>query len=137
MSEPGSESMDLLMSRYREQFEELGRTQQRLREISVTVTAPRKSVAVTVGHGGFVSEVRFPTAAYKRMTPAELSSAITKAIADAQRQVASESAALVAPTLPAGFDAEQIFMGEGDFQSMFSNSPLTSDLTRDAFNSRG
>ncbi|MGI5499182.1 YbaB/EbfC family nucleoid-associated protein [Lentzea sp. CA-135723] len=104
------------MSRYREQFAELRETQRRLREISCTATSSRQVVSVTVGHGGVVRDVKFPSSAYKRLTPAELSAAVVKTITDAQQQAAREAAAVVAPTLPEGVDAEQMFTGDLDLQ---------------------
>ncbi|MGW6449806.1 YbaB/EbfC family nucleoid-associated protein [Lentzea sp. NPDC055074] len=118
MSGPRSEQLERLVAQYREQFAELQETQRRLREISCSATSPRQVVTVTVGHGGVVRDVKFPSSAYKRLTPAELSAAIVRTITDAQQQAAGQAAAIVAPTLPEGVDAQKMFSGDLDLQAV-------------------
>lgn len=137
MSSPQSEQIEQLREQYRRQFAELRDTQQRLAELSCTVTAPRQVVVVTVGHGGAVKDVRFPGAAHKRMAPAELASVVLKTIVDAQRQVAGQAAEVIAPTLPPGVDARKLMSGDVDLQSLLSPEPGVHDATRDAMNIRG
>lgn len=136
MSYPQSEQIEQLKSQYEQQFAELRETQRRLSELSCTVTAPRRVVAVTVGHGGVVKDVKFPSGAYKRMTPAELESAVLKTITDAQQQVADEAADVIAPTLPAGVDARKLFSGDVDLQSLLPPTPELRPTTRDVMNIR-
>lgn len=127
MSNPHAERLEQLRAQYLEQIADLRDTQRKMREISCTVTAPRQVVSVTVGHGGFVKDVRFPNSAYKKLAPAELSSVIVKAIADAQQQVARETATLMAPMLPPGVDAEKLFSGELDVDSFVPAEPIRRD----------
>ncbi|MFI9005942.1 YbaB/EbfC family nucleoid-associated protein [Actinosynnema sp. NPDC053489] len=137
MTNPHSEQIEHLMAQYRRQFAELQETQRRLREISCTVTAPRQVVAVTAGHGGVVKDIKFPTGAFKRMTPGELASVLVKAIGDAQQQATREAAAVVAPTLPPGVDAEKLFSGGVDLQSALTpEPPPLQDITRDLMKMR-
>jgi len=131
-----SEQLEQLMAQYRKQFEELSEIQHKLREISCTVTAPRQAVTVTVGHGGAVTDIKFPTGAYKRMPPAELAKAVLKAITDAQQQVSREAAEVVAPSLPAGIDAQELFSGKADLQSLLSPEPELQDSVRDIMRMR-
>lgn len=101
------------------------------------MTAPRQVVAVTAGHGGVVKDIKFPTGAFKRMTPGELAAVLVKAIGDAQQQATREAAAVVAPTLPAGVDAEKLFSGGLDLQSALSpEPPPLQDITRDLLKMR-
>ncbi|MCP2205573.1 YbaB/EbfC DNA-binding family protein [Lentzea flava] len=127
VSSPHNERVEQLKEQLQQQIVELRETQQKLREVTCTVTAPRQAVSVTVGYGGFVKEVKFPTSAYKRMAPNELSSAVFKAIADAQAQVATKSADILAPSMPAGVDVHQLFRGEADLPSV-----LTAELDQHA-----
>ncbi|XVS67709.1 YbaB/EbfC family nucleoid-associated protein [Actinosynnema sp. CA-299493] len=117
MSTPHTEQLDQLLAQFQEQQRALVETQRKLREIRATATAPRNVVAVTVGHGGLVIDVKFPTAAYKRMPPAELSAALVSTITEAQRKAATEAAELIAPQLPPGMDAKAMFSGEMDLES--------------------
>jgi DNA-binding protein YbaB len=125
MSSPHADRVEQLQEQLRQQLTELRETQQKLGELSCTVTAPRQTVSVTVGYGGFVKDVKFPTGAYKRMAPAELASALLKVIADAQSQVAAKSAEVLAPSMPAGVDVHKVFRGEADLPSV-----LTAELDR-------
>ncbi|WP_168211407.1 YbaB/EbfC family nucleoid-associated protein [Actinosynnema sp. ALI-1.44] len=136
MTASHSEQLEHLMAEYRKQFAEVHETQRRLQEISCTVAAPRQTVAVTVGHGGVVKDIKFPTGAYKRMTPTELAGAVLKAITDAQQQATREAAEVIAPSLPPGVDAQKLFSGEIDIQSLLLPEPQLQDATRDAMNIR-
>ncbi|WP_166657975.1 YbaB/EbfC family nucleoid-associated protein [Actinokineospora alba] len=119
--------MEQLAAQYHNQMAELQELQRSMREISCTAIAPRKVVSVTVAYGGVVKDVTFPSSAYKRMAPAELSAAVMNTIADAQQQVIRESAALMAPTLPPGVDAVKLFSGELDVHSIVPSEPMTRD----------
>ncbi|MEV0056809.1 YbaB/EbfC family nucleoid-associated protein [Saccharopolyspora shandongensis] len=136
MSASHAEQLEQLLAQYQRQFAEVKETQRRLREISCTVTAPRRTVAVTVGHGGVVKDIEFPTGAYKRMAPADLASAVLKVIADAQQQARREAADLMAPSLPPGVDAQKLFSGDIDIQSLLKPEPELHEVTRDVMNIR-
>lgn len=125
VSSPHSERVEQLKEQLDQQLAELRETQQRLSEVTATVTAPRQAVSVTVGYGGFVKDMKFPTSAYKRMAPSELASTVLKAIADAQAEVAAKSADIVAPSMPDGVDVHRLFRGEADLPSV-----LTAELDR-------
>ncbi|MGM1060381.1 YbaB/EbfC family nucleoid-associated protein [Saccharothrix sp. Mg75] len=114
MSDAHTEQLGRLLAEYREQQQALLDVQSRLKDIRATATAPRRSVSVTAGHGGGVEEIKFPTAAYKRMAPAELAAALVDTIAAAQRKAADEAADLMAPHMPPGFDAKAVVAGELD-----------------------
>jgi hypothetical protein len=132
MSDPRSEKLDHLREEYRRKLGQVQETQRLLKEISCTVTSPRKEVSVTVAHGGVVKEVKFPTAAFKRMAPTELATLLTKTIADAQQAATRETAAVFAPTLPPGIDATRLFSGEVDLHEMLPEEPVFPEHLRDA-----
>lgn len=137
MSAPRSEQLAQAASQYRKQFDELRETQRLLKEISCTVNAPRQTVSVTVGHGGAVRDIRFPSNAYKRMAPAELAKTVLKTITDAQQEAIRAAAALIAPTLPPGMNAEHLFTGDVDLQSLLPQESQRQDVTVDAMRTRG
>lgn len=136
MSTQHSEQLDQLIAQYRRQFAEVKDTQRRLREISCTATAPRQVVSVTAAHGGMVTDIKFPTGAYKRLAPAELASAVLKTITEAQEQARREAADVIAPSLPPGMDARKLFSGDFDVQSLLKPEPELQDVTRDVMNIR-
>lgn len=136
MSSPHSDQIEELRTEFRRQFAELQDTQRRLGELSCTVTAPRQVVSVTVGHGGVVKDVKFPTGAYKRMAPTELAAALLKTITDAQQQIAGQAAEVIAPTLPPGLDARKLFSGDIDLQSVLAPMVEQREAVRGTMNTR-
>ncbi|MFD9698142.1 YbaB/EbfC family nucleoid-associated protein [Lentzea sp. NPDC059081] len=136
MSTPHSEQLEQLMSQYQRQMAEVKETQRKLREISCTATAPRRALTVTVTHGGAVSDIKFPSGAYKRMAPAELASVLLKTITEAQQLARQAAAEVVAPTLPPGMDAQKLFSGEVDIHSLLKPEPELQDVTRDVMDIR-
>ncbi|MET8759556.1 YbaB/EbfC family nucleoid-associated protein [Lentzea sp. NPDC004782] len=131
MSSPHSEGLEQLKAEYQRQFAELRKTQDRLKELSCTVTAPRQVVSVTVGHGGVIKDVKFHGNAYKRMAPAELAAVVLKVVGDAQRQIVEEAADVIAPTLPPGVDARGLLSGDIDLQTLIPSEPELRPETRD------
>ena len=111
------ERFEQLLDDYREQFVELGRAQESLRAIACTVRAPRQVVSVTVAHGGLVTDVSFPSDRYKRLAPAELGRIIADAVQQAQQQAVGEAAQIMAPMMPAGFDAASALSGKTDVRT--------------------
>ena len=136
MDYPHSEQLHQLMSQYRRQLAEVGETQRKLREISCTASAPRQAITVTVTHGGVVSDIKFPSGAYRRMAPAELASVLLKTLAEAQQLARRAAAEVVAPTLPPGMDAQKLFSGEVDLRSLLKPEPELQDVTRDLMDIR-
>lgn len=96
----------------------------RMGEISCTATSPRRVVSVTVGRGGQVTALTFPTNAYRRLSPIELSKIIMATIGDARELALGEAAAIMAPMLPPGFDAAAMVRGDADFERLLPADPL-------------
>ncbi|GAA4545205.1 YbaB/EbfC family nucleoid-associated protein [Amycolatopsis samaneae] len=92
-----------LLADYRRQRDELAETRRKIEEISVTATAPGRAVTVTVGAQGEISELGFPTPAYRRMAPAELATVLLTTIADARRRATAEMEAVLKPHVPPEF----------------------------------
>ncbi|MFI7119456.1 YbaB/EbfC family nucleoid-associated protein [Amycolatopsis sp. NPDC049868] len=92
-----------LLADYRRQRDQLSEMQRKLKEISVTATAPGRAVAVTVGAQGEITDLGFPTTAYRRMAPAELATVLLATIADARQRAAAERETVLKPHLPKEF----------------------------------
>jgi len=88
------QQIEELFAAYHETRAEALRTRERIAGISVSAAAPRQTVRVTVDGLGAITALEFPTHAYRKMAPAELSEAILRAVADARAQVLNELAAL-------------------------------------------
>lgn len=106
------------MTALRERRAALTRLREDLSTVSATVTAPRQVVSVTVGLRGELTDLRFPSGAYRSMTPAELAQVITKTVADAHAQARTRWAELLTPMLPAGLSAEAVLAGTADLTDL-------------------
>ncbi|WP_121008250.1 YbaB/EbfC family nucleoid-associated protein [Saccharothrix australiensis] len=122
------EQLERVLARYREQRDELEAFQRGMSAISCTATAPRQTVKVTVGNQGELTDLAFPTDAYKRMAPAELAGAILTATREARGKALDAAAELLAPLLPAGLNARDIVEGKADLASYVPGEPPAHDF---------
>lgn len=125
MSSPYDQEIAELTAEYQRRREGLGEMQRRLQSISVTATSPRQVVQATVAHGGEVTELKFPTNAYRRMAPAELATAILTTITEARDKALNEAAELLAPMLPPGLNAREMFSGQTDLGTLMPEEPVS------------
>ena len=123
MSSPYEELAGQALAAYQKRLDDLAESRRKLAEVSATVVAPRQVVSVTIGGQGEITDVKFPTGAYKNMTPAELAEVILKTAKDARDQALSKSAKVLAPMLPDGFSADAIMAGTADLKSMLPAEP--------------
>ncbi|MEU9123881.1 YbaB/EbfC family nucleoid-associated protein [Streptomyces sp. NPDC048506] len=130
MASPYDERIEELLEEYRRQRQEAGELQQRLREISATGTAPRQTVKVTVGAQGELTGVEFPTGAYRRMAPAELTEAILGAARSAREAALAQAGELMASHLPAEIPAVDFLQGTADLTAMLPEQPSMPEAVR-------
>lgn len=119
-----AEQLEVLMEQYEKQRADLIDTQKRIREISVTVTAPKRTVSVTVSHGE-ITDISFPNGAYRSMAPAELASVLMKTIASARRKAINEAAAILQPHMPEGLSVAAMMGGDYDPADVLPETPRT------------
>jgi DNA-binding protein YbaB len=84
------QEIEELMAEYRRRREEADTTRRRINESAGTATAPRKAVKVTVTARGEVTDIEFPTAAFRRMAPKELADILKATIAEARQKALAE-----------------------------------------------
>jgi DNA-binding protein YbaB len=101
-----------LFAEYEQQRSSLTELQERMKAISGSASSPRKEVTVTVGQNGVMTDISFPTSAYKRMSPTELQATIMQTFAEAKEEVMDKAAAALAPILPEGMDAAAMVRGK-------------------------
>lgn len=104
--------MQEALQAYQDKRQGLVEMRTKLAAVTATAKAPRQAVVVTVNGQGQVTDLKFPTDAYKRMAPAELASTITKTINDARDQARRQSADLLSPVLPPGVSVDAIVKGD-------------------------
>jgi hypothetical protein len=91
--------------------------QRQAQKITATVLAAKRAFSVTVGAQGQITELSFPTEAYRKMAPAELASVIKLTVEKARLQAAEELGELMAPVLPEGFSMTDMVQGKADISA--------------------
>lgn len=130
MTSPYDKDIERLLGEYREQVAELSRTAQRMRELTASATAPRRTVTATVGGQGELIGLEFPTTSYRQLPPAELAAIIVATVIEARRQMSVQVRELVAPGMPDGFDAAAVFDGSADFADLLPADPRLPEAVR-------
>ncbi|BCJ52707.1 hypothetical protein Asp14428_41820 [Actinoplanes sp. NBRC 14428] len=126
-----NERIENLFQEYERQRSSLTEMQQKMRELSASATSPRREVTVTVGQNGVLTDVTFPTSAYKRLTPMELTAVVMQTYADAKEQVLQKAAEVLAPVLPEGMDAHKLVRGEAGAETFLPAEPRMATSVRE------
>lgn len=108
-----------LFTEYERQRTSVGDLQSRMRDLSASATSARREVTITVGQNGVLTDIQFPTGAYKRLASAELRSVILRTFTEAKESVLEKAAEVLAPMLPEGMDAHQMVRGEAGVDTFF------------------
>ncbi|WP_328605152.1 YbaB/EbfC family nucleoid-associated protein [Amycolatopsis sp. NBC_00345] len=120
MASPYEKMLEDALGAYQRQRERLTETKERMESLTSTATSARREVTATVGRTGELTELSFPTSAYKRMAPAELASVIVRTISEARRASIAASAEELAPMLPPGFSAQDMMSGQVDVRALIA-----------------
>ena len=125
-----SARLERLFEDYERHRSAMADTQQRMRAISVTASSSRREVSVTAGQGGVLTDIQFPTAAYKRMTLADLTRILPETFDEANEQVFDEAAAILTPMLPDGLDAGLMVQGAAGVDAYLPAEPRVATSVR-------
>jgi DNA-binding protein YbaB len=106
--------IDELLADYHRSREQLASVQRRLSSISESAGSADGLVTATVGSRGTLTGLRLDEQVYERYRPEELAEQIVRAAAAAAVQALDDVAALLAPILPAGTDAQALLLGTAD-----------------------
>lgn len=120
MPSPQEKMLEDALGAFQRQREHLSAAKERVAEATGSATSARREVTATVGRTGEVTELSFPTSAYKRMAPAELAAVIVRTIEQARQQAVDASAEELAPMLPPGFSARDLMAGKVDVEALFA-----------------
>ncbi|WP_018791579.1 YbaB/EbfC family nucleoid-associated protein [Salinispora arenicola] len=126
-----SERIEGLFEEYQRQRNSLTELQHRMRELTATATSPRREVSVTVGQSGVVTDIRFLTSAYKRLTPADLTEVIMATYAEAKENVMLQAEEVLAPMLPDGVDARSLVRGTAGTDAFLPPEPRMTTSVRE------
>ncbi|MFD1540922.1 YbaB/EbfC family nucleoid-associated protein [Nonomuraea guangzhouensis] len=111
-----------LVAEFGRQVHQVRETHAQLREVTATVSDG--NVTVTAGPQGRIDEITFHPRVYSRLSPSELAQAVLDQVTKANAQVAEESRGLMAPLVPEGMAAEQLFGGEFDLDGLLPETPF-------------
>jgi DNA-binding protein YbaB len=128
---PFDHELEGLMEEYRKSRARTAELQRQIREISATAMTPRQTVKVKVGAQGDLLGIEFPTGAYKRMAPNELSEAILGAVAEAKSKALDALRELMLPVLPRGLNFVDLIQGKADLTQAMPEEPPMPDAVRD------
>jgi DNA-binding protein YbaB len=112
VTSPFAGELQGMLDELQKQHEKMAATQREVAKVSATATAPKQAFKVTVGAQGEITEISFPTEAYRTMAPAELASVIKKTIGKARVQAAEEMTGLLSGYLPEGFSLADVARGK-------------------------
>lgn len=126
-----NERIESLFEEYQRQRNSLTEMQQRMRQISATATSPRREVTVTVGQNGVITDIRFPTSAYRRLTPTDLTAVIMETYAEAKEQSMVQATAILAPMMPEGMDAAALVRGTAGTDAFMPAEPRMATSVRE------
>ncbi|QRP46399.1 YbaB/EbfC family nucleoid-associated protein [Amycolatopsis sp. FDAARGOS 1241] len=120
MNAPYQKMLEEALGAYQRQRQRYDDTRKQVEALTTTVTSARREVTATVSRTGELTDLSFPTPAYKRMAPAELASVIVKTVEEARQKSIAASAEALAPMLPPGLNALDLMNGRVDVRSLFS-----------------
>lgn len=126
-SSPYDQHIEELLGAYRRERAQIGELQRRMREVKASATAPRQALKVTVNSQGEVTAIEFPTGAYKRMAPVELSQMLVSTIQKARATAMAEVAEVLSGHLPEGISATELLQGKADLGGLLPETPTMAD----------
>ncbi|WP_306215251.1 YbaB/EbfC family nucleoid-associated protein [Actinoplanes sp. RD1] len=129
-----NERIEGLFEEYQRQRNSLTELQERMRSLTATATSPRREVTVTVGQNGVMTDIRFPSGAHKRLTPADLSELILATYNEAKESVMQQAAETLAPMLPDGMDAQALVRGTAGTDAFLPKEPRMATSVREILN---
>ncbi|MFD8720123.1 YbaB/EbfC family nucleoid-associated protein [Streptomyces sp. NPDC059629] len=131
MTSPYDEEIEDLLALYRKQRTEAVEARRRINEVTGTATAPRQTVKATVNAQGEVTAIEFPTGAYHRMTPKELSEALLTTIRQARANALEAVAEVSSLGLPAGVKITDLVEGRVDPTALLDDEPGMPESVRE------
>ncbi|MFE2718459.1 YbaB/EbfC family nucleoid-associated protein [Streptomyces mirabilis] len=124
VSTPYDQQIEGLFEEYRKARSASAERFRQIQEISATATAPRQSVKVTVGVRGDITALEFPTGAYRRMAPAELSQAILAAIQEARAKALAQLSDMDLGGVLSAMNPTDLLQGKVDPAAVLPEDPF-------------
>ncbi|MFI6501720.1 YbaB/EbfC family nucleoid-associated protein [Nonomuraea typhae] len=98
-----------LTEQHNKQLAAIRETYDRLHDLESTVKSSDGMISIVVGANGQVRSIDFNPRVYQKLSPSELSDAITTLIAQATGDVAERTKELIGPLIPDDLPLEEVF----------------------------
>lgn len=126
-----------MLAEYRRSRDRLDSVQRELAAIEETAASADRTVRVTVGSQGALSDVRLTDDAYRRHSPSELAALIVRLSGEAARAASERARAVLEPALPAGTDPAAVLDGRADLPPaepgpVGESAPAAEEAVRDS-----
>lgn len=131
MSSSYDQEIEDLLELYQRQRAEAVETRRRINEVTGTAIAPRQTVKATVNAQGDVTAIEFPSGAYHRMPPKELSEVLLTTLRQARSKALEQVSELTTPALPPGVTIADLLQGRVDPSALLPETPGMPDQVRD------
>jgi hypothetical protein len=131
MSTPYDQEIEDLLALYQRQREAAAETRRQINEVTGVGLAPRQSVKATVTAQGEVTAIEFPTGAWRRMAPKELSEALLAALSQARAKALEQVGQLTTLNLPSGVGVADLIQGRVDPTALLPEQPGMPDQVRE------
>ncbi|MFD3583847.1 YbaB/EbfC family nucleoid-associated protein [Streptomyces sp. NPDC058683] len=125
------QEIEQLLADYRKRRDEADSVRRRINEVTGTATAPRRVVKVTVSARGEVTDIDFPTGAFRRMTPKELADVLRTTIAEARAAALTEVDSMIFDHVPLGLSPSALLSGTADIGELLPAEPEPQEAVRD------
>ncbi|TCB95431.1 YbaB/EbfC family DNA-binding protein [Micromonospora zingiberis] len=106
MTGPVHHMMEHSFSAFEEQKRAVTEFEKWVSESETTVVAKSRAVSITVDGRGDLTDVKFPTGAYRKMAPAELSTLLVETVTSARNQARASMNEALQTILPGGMAAD-------------------------------
>ncbi|GAA4174708.1 hypothetical protein GCM10022251_74520 [Phytohabitans flavus] len=112
------------------QREALTEMQQELAGAETTVTSKNRAVAVTINSQGRITEIKFPSGAYRSMAAPELGALLVDTIQLARDEMMQATAARFEGLMPGGLNPLDMMRGNLDIDAMMRDALKTMNASR-------
>ncbi|MFF0050791.1 YbaB/EbfC family nucleoid-associated protein [Streptomyces sp. NPDC005498] len=117
------QEIETLLAEYRTQRDEADKNRRRINATTGTATSKRREVKVTVSARGEVTEIDFPSGAFRRMTPKELGELLRTTITEARVQALRQVDELPFMSTLFGMKPSDMLTGNVDLAEVLPEEP--------------
>ncbi|MEU8718505.1 YbaB/EbfC family nucleoid-associated protein [Streptomyces sp. NPDC048663] len=114
MSSSYDREIEELLAGYGRQRDQAFESRQQINAVTATVTAPRQVVRVTVGAQGQITDLDFPTGAYRNMAPKDLARVVRATVDKARAEALKKVTEVVTSVMPGGIPLADLLEGKFD-----------------------